>query len=62
MNEIEEKIRCIFEEVGTQVGEVLRCMIQTEVAAHITRIQQLQSVLDGTACQESGKTDASPPA
>jgi uncharacterized protein YktB (UPF0637 family) len=62
VSELDEKLRCIFEEVGAQVGEVLRCMIQNEVASHVARIQQLQSVLDGTACQKSGETDAFPPA
>jgi len=63
---LDEKLRCIFEEVGAQVGiqmgDVIRCMIQTEISMQIERIKQLQGVLNGTSCQESGNTDASPPA
>ena len=58
MNELEEKLKCAFADVGSQIGEILRCIIQAEVAAQITRIQQLQDVLNGASCGG----DATPPA
>jgi hypothetical protein len=58
MNELEEKLNCAFADVGSQIGDILRCMIEAEVAAQVARIQQLQAVLDGTACTG----DANPPA
>jgi len=58
MNELEEKLNCAFADVGAQIGDILRCMIEAEVAAQVARIQQLQAVLDGTACTG----DANPPA
>jgi hypothetical protein len=63
---LEEKLQCIFADVGSQVGELVRCLIQAEVASHMDRIQQLQSVLDGALCDTvstDGKpVDALPPA
>jgi hypothetical protein len=56
MNEMEERLKCIMLDVGAQVGDILRCIIQSEVAAQVARIQQLQAVLDGTACDK----DATP--
>ena len=58
MNELEEKLNCAFADVGAQIGDILRCMIEAEVAAQMARIQQLQAVLNGTACNG----DATPPA
>lgn len=50
MNDMEEKLKCAFADIGTQVGELIRCMIQSEVAASMAKIQQLEAVLNGTAC------------
>jgi len=58
VNEFEEKMKCAFAYAGGQVGEVLRCLIQAEVAAQLARIQQLQDVLNGASCGG----DATPPA
>jgi hypothetical protein len=55
---MEEKLKCALADVGSQVGEILRCLIESEVAAQVSRIQQLQAVLNGTACG----SDALPPA
>lgn len=65
-SQFEEKLQCIFADVGAQVGDMLRCLIQAEVASHIARVQQLQSVLNGAVCDTvstDGKpVDALPPA
>ena len=58
MNEFEEKLKCAFADAGAQVGDIIRCLIESEVAAQVSRIQQLRAVLDGTACGG----DATPPA
>jgi hypothetical protein len=50
VSEMDEKIRCLMADIGGQVGEVLRCIIQVEVASQIAHIQQLHAVLNGTAC------------
>jgi hypothetical protein len=50
MNELEDKLKCAFSDIGTQVGDILRCIIQAEVAAQVQKIQQLQDILTGTSC------------
>ena len=50
MNDLEEKLKCAFSDIGTQVGELLRCIIQAEVAAQVAKIQQLQDILSGSSC------------
>jgi hypothetical protein len=58
MNAFEEKLTCVMKTFGADVGDVLRCLIQSEISAQLSRIQQLQGVLNGTICIE----DATPPA
>jgi hypothetical protein len=58
VNDLEEKLKCAFSDIGAQVGDLVRCMVAAEVAAHVARIQQLQAVLNGTACSN----DVNPPA
>ena len=58
MNELEEKLTCILTDIGSQIGEVLKCIIEAEVSSQLMRIQQLQAVLNGAACGG----DANPPA
>lgn len=50
MSEIEEKLKCVLADAGAQVGELISCMIQAEIAAQMVKIQQLQDVLTGSAC------------
>jgi hypothetical protein len=50
MNELEDKLKCAFSDIGIQVGDILRCIIQAEVAAQVQKIQQLQDILTGTSC------------
>lgn len=54
MNELEEKLNCLMVDIGSQVGEILRCIVEAEVAAQVSKIQQLQAVLNGTACGSDG--------
>jgi hypothetical protein len=49
-NELQEKLECMFAEVGAQMGDILRCMIEQEVASHVARITQLNGILNGTVC------------
>jgi len=57
MNELEEKLICAFSDVGAQIGDLIRCIVQAEIASHISKIDQLQAVLNGATCG-----DANPPA
>jgi hypothetical protein len=50
MNELEEKLQCVMMDAGSQIGELIRCIIEAEVNAQLSKIQQLQAVLNGTAC------------
>lgn len=50
MNELEEKLQCVMMDAGAQIGELLRCIIEAEVNAQLSKIQQLQAVLNGTTC------------
>jgi len=49
-NELQEKLDCIFADVGSQIGDILRCMVEQEVASHVSRIKQLQGILSGDIC------------
>lgn len=49
-NELQDKLECMFAEIGAQMGDVLRCMIEQEVASHVARITQLNGILNGTLC------------
>lgn len=49
-NELEDKLKCIFADVGDQMGAVLRCMIEQEVDMHMKRLIQLNGILNGTIC------------
>lgn len=50
---LKQQLECAFEGIGRQVGELVRCMVQSEIAGHMDRIQQLQAVLSGQACKPS---------
>jgi len=50
-NELEEKLKCLVEVLGKNVGDVLRCMVQSEIQSHVQRIEQLQATLNGSICK-----------
>ena len=54
MNELEDKLKCAFADIGAQVGDLVRCLIEAEVANQVSRIQQLQAVLNGATCGSDG--------
>lgn len=47
METLEDKLTCIFAEVGTQIGDIVRCMVEQEIASHNSRILQLNLLLSG---------------
>lgn len=61
---IERQLECAFADIGAQVGALIRCMVDQEIATHIARIEQLHAVLNGTACEQSPSIQQSeaPPA
>jgi hypothetical protein len=56
MQTLEDKLKCAFTEVGDQVGEIIRCMVEQEIAANLSRIQQLNSLLSGNVCSTGTDT------
>lgn len=58
---IEAALACTFSDVGAQVGAVLRCLIEQEVASAIARIAALNAVLsDGCKNSPAQPEDGSP--
>lgn len=59
-----EQLECAFEGIGRQVGDLVRCLVQQEIAAKTQQIEQLQAMLNGQACIPAGSvtTDGEPPA
>jgi hypothetical protein len=49
-NVLNEKLQCLFTDVGIQVGEILRCMVSQEISMNLSRIQQLNALLNGNDC------------
>jgi hypothetical protein len=52
-SEIQEKFNCAFAEIGSQIGDILRCLISQEIDMHMNRITQLSSIIDGNVCDSS---------
>lgn len=50
-SEIQEKFNCAFAEIGSQIGDILRCMISQEIDMHLSRITQLNGIINGTVCE-----------
>lgn len=61
---LEHQLGCAFADIGAQIGALVRCMVDQEIATHIARIEQLHAVLNGTACEPSPSIQQSeaPPA
>ncbi len=47
---LEEKLVCMFADVGAQIGDVIRCMVEQEIASHTARISQLNTLLTNENC------------
>lgn len=64
MDDLKDKLECAFAGIGEQVGSLIRCMVQQEIAAHASRIQELNAVLTGSVCEPSASqvTDRDKPA
>jgi hypothetical protein len=50
---LEDQLSCAFADIGGQIGELIRCLIDQEIASHMGRINQLNAVLSGTVCEPS---------
>lgn len=67
-NILDEKLRCLTEAIATELGEILRCMVEQQIAAkqaeidqRVTELRGLELLLNGTACQPtSGENPSSP--
>lgn len=47
---LNEKLQCAFANIGSQVGDLIRCMVTQEISANMGRINQLNSILNGNIC------------
>jgi hypothetical protein len=47
---LDEKLKCAFATIGVQVGDLIRCMVNQEIASNVNRIQQLNAILNGSIC------------
>lgn len=61
MSDLDTKLQCIFADIGAQVGELVRCMVDAEMASHMARINQLQALLDGTICSTPPESPGNQP-
>jgi hypothetical protein len=52
-------LKCVFADVGFQIGEILRCMVTDEINTHMARIKQLRAVLNGESCSSTPTTTES---
>lgn len=56
--ELEDKLSCILADVGTQIGQLIKCIVIQEVDMHMQRITQLNSILNGTTCNTNVESTA----
>lgn len=49
--DFQEALNCAFAEAGVHIGEMLRCMLEQELASHFSRITQINSILQGDTCE-----------
>ena len=54
--ELQEQFNCMFADIGAQIGDVLRCMIEQEISLHMTKITQLQGILGGSCTNGDNQT------
>jgi hypothetical protein len=61
---LDKKLECAFAGIGAEVGKLVRCLIQQELATHVARIEQLNAILTGGACAPtaSNSNDGESPA
>lgn len=45
---LEDKLNCMFAEVGSQLGAVVRIIVEQEIQASLCRIEKLKNILDPT--------------
>lgn len=68
-NILDEKLRCLTEVIATELGEILRCMVEQQIAAKQAEIDQrtlelqgLELLISGNACRPtSGENQVVPP-
>jgi hypothetical protein len=44
-SDLEEKLNCVFADVGTQIGDLVRLLVENEIKAHMQRIEDLKKVI-----------------
>ncbi len=53
VNEMEEALKCAFADIGTQMGSLIRCMVDAQIAAKLQEISALQGILTDGGCSTS---------
>jgi hypothetical protein len=51
------KLECAFAGIGEEVGKLVRCLVQQEIASHTLRIEQLATILTGSICTDLNQTN-----
>lgn len=59
-NMLEQKLSCIVTGLGEQVGEMMRCLIQSEIDSHLARIRELELLMRGLGCEPQQSTGEVP--
>jgi hypothetical protein len=52
-----DTIECLVAQMGTEIGSLLRCIIQQEIQSHMDRINQLQTILQTGPCVTEPPTE-----
>lgn len=68
-NELDEKLHCLTVAIAEELGTILRCMVEQQIAAKQAEIDQrimelrtLELLISGTACQPTSGENSSSPA
>jgi hypothetical protein len=52
-NEFEEALKCAFADAGAQMGSLIRCMVDAQIAAKLQEISALNAILAVGGCTTS---------
>lgn len=59
-NDLDEKLDCLVAGQAKVIGELLRCLLESELAAALSRVKHLQAILSGSLCAPPGTQGISP--
>jgi hypothetical protein len=59
-NELDEKFDCLIAGQAKVIGELLRCLLESELTAALARVKHLQAILSGSLCDSPETQGISP--